>query len=95
MSQNSAELLSFEYHWPAHSELCLTTVGHKCRACDELLAPYPLSRHRDIYRQHFFKSLGIPRPLDEKFLDRLAAALAADPERFAPIIQFLTTYKGE
>lgn len=93
MSQNFLLPGPGEAVWPAHSELCLESCDNMCADCYTLLAPHPRRRWREIYRQHYCRRRGLPDPLSLQFMDRLRATLALEPERYAPIIQFLSTYE--
>jgi len=94
MTQIITLALEGERSSPPHSDQCFTSVDYLCSECYWLLAPVPISRRRRVWLEHQRKSRGQPAPLPDDFLDRLAADMAANPHRFAAIIQFLNNYKG-
>lgn len=95
MSPDFGLPLPGECQYPPHSEDCFTTVDRLCRECDWLLGPFPLSKRRKVWSEHQRKRQGLPEALPDKFLERLAADMFANPQLFAAIIQDLNNYKGE
>lgn len=83
------------FGWPKHSENCFVTPDQLCFECYGLLAPVPISQRRRIWERNQALKQQVPDPLPPMFLYRLAAALAANPQIFAPIMQQLNLYTKE
>ena len=93
MTQEKASYDLAGKQFPPHSEACFIWPGEQCRACNDLLGPYPPSQWREVYRQHQAKAYGVLRLLPARFVDRLIDTILHEPEKWAPLVQFLQSYE--
>lgn len=80
--------------FPPHSAECFVSPARQCRQCNDLLGPYPVRRWKEIWLKQQDIDAGLPAALPPRFLERLADAMAKEPEIFAPIVRYLVDFKG-